>query len=125
MKKILFSIIMSLCLTSSVYAQSSASVIGLGENISSAGKTRTELGIEQYNMLSQRNNRYSFNHAKEFFPHKSIDTAGTPVYSLGTGKPQLNMNEINFDFEDPVIHRVFRKTVADMLHQTRTDSFSS
>lgn len=123
MKKSSLSLLVSLLVASSVYAQPSTSVIGLGDKVSSAGQTRNELGIDKDNMMSPKSNRYSFKYVDEFIANKTIDTSDTPVYLFKQGQPKLNMNEVHFDFKDPLTHTVSKKTVADMLYQTRTDAF--
>lgn len=123
MKKLPLSLIVSLLVTSSVYAQSTSSVIGLGEKIASVGQTRDELNIDKYNMLNFKKNRYGFKHADEFIPNKTIDASDTKVYSFKPGKSKLKMDDIYFDFKNPVTNQVAKKTVADMLYQTRTDAF--
>ncbi|SPZ56110.1 6-aminohexanoate-dimer hydrolase [Serratia quinivorans] len=123
MKKCTLSLVVSLLVASSVNAQPSVSVIGLGDKVSTAGKTRAELGIDKSNMLSPENNRYGFKHVGQFIPNKTIDTLGSPVYLFKQGQPKLNINEVHFDFKDPVTDKVSKKTVADMLYQTRTDAF--
>ncbi|HAT4519962.1 TPA: serine hydrolase [Serratia marcescens] len=123
MKKLTLSIIMSLLVTPSVYADPAASVIGLGETVSSVGQTRAELGIDRYNMMNLKNNRYGFKNAGEFIPNKPIDSSNAKVYSFNPGKPTLIMNDIHFDFKNPVTNQISKKTVADMLYQTRTDAF--
>jgi len=120
MKKLPSYLIVSLLVTPSVYAQS---VIGLGEKISSVGQTRSELGIDQYNMMNLKNNRYGYKHAEEFIANKTIDASDAKVSSLKSSKSKLNMNDIYFDFKNPVTNQVSKKAVADMLYQTRTDAF--
>ncbi|WP_426505341.1 serine hydrolase domain-containing protein [Serratia proteamaculans] len=107
----------------STHAVSQTSVIGLDDTVSSAGKTRVELGVNKDNILLGDKNRYAFKHIEEFLPVKTIDASNNPLFLFKQTPVQLDPDAISFPFHNSVTHQNEKKTVADMLHQTRTDAF--
>ncbi|WP_186647186.1 serine hydrolase domain-containing protein [Fluviispira vulneris] len=116
-------IALSVITTFSTYSYAKNSVIGLDANVSTAGKTRTQLNITDINALSKENNRFLFKNISEFFPTKTIDKGTKEEFIFKKNLKTEEIDELDFEFLNLETNKKEKSKIKDMLFNTRTDSF--
>ncbi len=107
----------------SSYAYAEKSVIGLNADMTSVGKTRSELKINSSNVFDDDKNRYAFKNMSEFFPSKTISKGTEKEYIFNKVLINDIIDNLPFEYTNKVENKKTKTTIKDMLYNTRTDAF--